>query len=232
MKAAMATKKKKNRIRRAAVAAKKKVVRRKTKAPSRKSFDPVELKYYAPAEQKAQTHLKPSFDGRPALEIPWRYNEDKLTLLVRDPWWLYAYWEVTPDRESGVARAVRREPMHKVLRLYEGGPETGRFFDIEVGNFLGNWYVEVGKPDSEWVAEIGWRADRHFYPCVRSNRVRTPRYGVSDILDEEWMLPDATFWKLFGRSAAAAGVGNSESARAAIDRLWKERLSSESLSRV
>ena len=37
-----------------------------------------------------------------AFELPASYGDDKIALLVRDPWWVYAYWEVTPERERQV----------------------------------------------------------------------------------------------------------------------------------
>ena len=33
----------------------------------------------------------------PYSEIPKEYGENRIVLLVRDPEWLHAYWEVTPD---------------------------------------------------------------------------------------------------------------------------------------
>ncbi len=137
--------------------------------------------------------------------LPADYGKDRLTLLVRDPWWIFAYWEVTPRREEEVWNLVRSRGSRggqKVLRVYDvtdGDISRSRhFFDIEVQDSLGNWYVEVGAPDRAWVAEIGVRTDRGFFAFVRSNVVRTPRFGVSDVVDEEWMIPDELWQKIYG----------------------------------
>ena len=123
---------------------------------------------------------------------------------MRDPWWIFAYWEITPARETEIMSAIQREGLSRertALRIYDvtgrADSEAHNFFDIEIHGLFGQWHVDVGKPDREWIAEIGIRTrDGRFLALARSNRVRTPRYGLSDILDEEWMMPDELYWKL------------------------------------
>lgn len=147
--------------------------------------------------------------GKPVPEpktpgFPASYGKDALVLMVRDPWWVYAYWEITPSREGEVlARAGSRAV--RVLRVYRHEtPQDTYFFDIETGVFADNWYVDVGEPDRLWSAEIGLRADNgRFHSFLRSNVVRTPRCGVSDEIDPEWNLPD----DIWGRICQASGSG-------------------------
>ncbi len=42
---------------------------------------------------------------------------------------------------------------------------------------------------------------------ARSNRVRTPRFGPSEVIDETWATTEEVYWKLFG--AATPGFGSS-----------------------
>jgi hypothetical protein len=183
-----------------------------------------------PAKPEPQRNFN---DTRSAWQLPHRYGQDALTLLVRDPWWLYAYWEITPATfEQTRARA---HSDHVILRLYNVTDvdfyESSHFFDIEIGP-ADNWYIDVGLPNTEWVAELGLRAhDGRFYPMIRSNRVRTPRYGVSEIVDEEWMLPDHIYWKLFGQAGVAGGP-SSFSAKDVLERYFKDSVSSESSSKL
>lgn len=167
-------------------------------------------------------------DNAPAsngFELPERYGEDKLVLLVRDPWWIYAYWEVTPEHEKEVSDLVMRHGsaiQAKVLRVYDvtdkNFPKHHSFFDIEIG-FSNNWYVDVGAPDRQWVAEVGFRTrDGRFFALVRSNVVRTPRFGVSDVLDEEWLLPDELYWKIFGLSGGVTGQKSSLAVKEVLER--------------
>lgn len=141
-------------------------------------------------------------------ELPANYGDTRLVLLVRDPWWLYAYWEIVDSRVKHVHGEVQRRGLQidkTVLRVYD---VTGKdidsansFFDVELLFFTNNWYLDVAKPGTEWQAELGVRAaDGQFFSYVRSNRIRTPRFGVSDVIDEEWMLPDDLYWRLLGVS--------------------------------
>ena len=149
-------------------------------------------------------------------ELPDRYNEDKMVLLVRDPWWIFAYWEVTPGREQEVTSRMTEEGLARestVLRVYDvtdtSFEHAHSYFDIGTGS-ANNWYVDVGAPDRQWVAELGFRArGGRFFMLVRSNVVRTPRSGVSDVLDEEWMMPDEFYRKLFGPSGGVLNAGSS-----------------------
>lgn len=148
-----------------------------------------------------------SHSGR--FKLPSAYHENKLTLLVRDPWWVFAFWEVTPEREKEVLREILQKGLQKektVLRVYDvtgtSMAHANTFLDIELNFFTDNWYIDAGKPDTDWVAELGIRATNgSFFALVRSNTVKTPRFGLSEMLDEEWMMPDDLYWKLFGRMA-------------------------------
>ena len=178
----------------------------------------------------------PSFNN---FQLPVTYGENNLVLLVRDPWWFYAYWEVTPKREREVLGLIKESGLFveaKVLRVYDVTdkiwPDTPIFFDIETG-FANNWYVDVGKPDRQWVSELGFRTrGGRFFALVRSNMIRTPRFGVSDILDEEWLLPDELYWKIFGLSGGLGMQKSSLDVREVLERYLRGLGASENSSRV
>ena len=149
-----------------------------------------------------KTPPKPRVKKKPAKNysrsfFPAFYGVDTLVLIARDPWWIYAYWEVTPKTERVAMSGVR------VLRVTcESG--SGGWFDIDVGVFSDNWYVDVGQPDQLWSVELGIRAANGcFYGLIKSNRVRTPRVGISDKVDPEWQLPDEISKEIFKASGSA-----------------------------
>ncbi len=145
-----------------------------------------------------------------AFDFPAVYGEDRLALVARDPWWLYAYWEITPKTERQAIlflASQKASGLKKVLRIYR---KDGPAFDVEVGNFTDNWYVEVGLPDRVWYSELGLRDARgRFHRLIRSNRVRTPRYGISDEIDPDWRMPDVRWDKLLEISGAFAASKSS-----------------------
>ncbi|MCX7625349.1 MAG: DUF4912 domain-containing protein [Candidatus Sumerlaeaceae bacterium] len=130
-----------------------------------------------------------------------------MVLLVRDPEWVFAYWELNDETRAryGVPRSGQAKRL--VLRVYN---ITGRkwpeenaqyFFDIDVGPYANNWYIRVPESDAEWVAELGVFEDNGEYvPIVASNAVRTPRNGMSSETDEQWMVIEETFRKIYESS--------------------------------
>lgn len=163
-------------------------------------------------------------------DLPWGYNRDKIVLQSRDPWWIHAYWEVTGsafDRlRERLGEAYYSAKM--VLRVYDvsqiifDGKNAHRFFDIEIGPDANNWYVDTQGPGRSWCVDMGLRLPNgEFITIVRSNTVHTPLEGPSWITDEEWMIPDDLFARLYG---LGVGFGSSP---VKIKRLWQERLKRE-----
>ena len=163
--------------------------------------------------------------------LPSCYGIDQLVLLVRDPHWTYAWWELT----EGNLAAGRREvgtACRLVLRFYDvswiewDGANHHTSFDIEIRDPAGNWYVELGKPGATFVAEIGWCDDSgRFRPLVRSNFAALPRDAMSPIVDERWRIREEEYRRMFELSGGdAIGLGSGEIVRALEERLHRELL--------
>jgi hypothetical protein len=156
-----------------------------------------DAKYYTGAQ--ASEKAAPS-----SQELPHGYNEDKIALMVRDPYWAFAYWEVTQARIDK-EKAWFGWNSKLCVRLYDisGVQFDGRnaigYFDQEVYERMGNWYFDLGRPTHSFCAELGLLSpEGRFLTLARSNYITMPRDGVSDVLDEEWMLLEEDFWKLYG----------------------------------
>ncbi len=143
----------------------------------------------------------------PPKELPVKYHEDKVVLQVRDPWWLYTYWEVQDSTLENIRKQFVRESQGAklVLRVYDvsfiifNGRNAHRFFDIEVNFDVSNWYIDAGLPGRSFCVEIGLKLnDGRFIMIARSNIVTMPLDGPSWVLDEEWMIPDDLFARLYG----------------------------------
>ena len=177
---------------------------------------------------------RPFFDiSNAPFEFPAKYGDNKIVVMVRDPWWLYTYWEVRGEIEEKTREVIYKEgakPVKSILRVYDvtdkafNGNNANRYFDIELRDVASSWYIHVGEPNRVWCVEIGIVADNgKFYVIARSNIVKTPRFGPSDVLDEEWLIPDEDFWKLFGLSGGY-GVGKSSmELRQLIEKHLKEQ---------
>ncbi len=170
--------------------------------------------------------------------IPSAYGEDHVALLVRDPYWLHAYWEVT---ESTVERLRKQlgEDWHghrRVLRVYTFDPGTSfdrahegngeDSYDIDLPPGSANWYLNVGRPDHTYRVAVGV-IDRSgtFHAIARSNPVATPRDGASNVTDVEWTQSPQTFRELY-EMASPQAVSQSHSS-AELGMLLRERLRSD-----
>jgi hypothetical protein len=137
-------------------------------------------------------------------ELPRGYNEDGIALLSRDPFVAYAYWEATPARIER-ERAWFGWDSKLCVRVYDitGVQFDGRnavgYFDQEVVDRIGSWYFDFDRPAHSFCADIGLISpEGRFLTIARSNYITMPRNGVSDEIDEEWMLVEEEFWKLYG----------------------------------
>jgi len=111
--------------------------------------------------------------------LPTEYGENRLVLMPRDPYWIFAYWEVTPSPT--------------LLRVYDvtdivfNGQNAWSYFDIEITGGANNWYLNVPAADRSYLADLGFLdSEGRFVTILRSNTVHTPRDRPSDLLDEEW----------------------------------------------
>ncbi|MFA5038275.1 MAG: DUF4912 domain-containing protein [Candidatus Omnitrophota bacterium] len=168
-------------------------------------------------------------------ELPWRYGEDILVLQIRDPWWAHAYWDLSPQTFERLRKELGA-PMSSgrwILRAYDvsfinfDGTNAHRFFDTAVESDAGNWYLNFGAPGTSWCVDLGLLLpDGRFITVIRSNMIAMPLDGPSWVTDEEWMIPDDEFRRLYGMS-----VGLGPNVSSPVGKLWQERLKKDVTSR-
>lgn len=134
----------------------------------------------------------------PIPEPPCNYGNDRLVLMVKDPNWLYAYWEISPAKKEDFCKqygslAWLSAPL--LLRVFDitgidfNGENACSYLDIQIMEETGNWYINIGQPNRNFILDLGKRLpDGRFITLLRSNMVMTPRSCMSDQMDdEEWM---------------------------------------------
>lgn len=128
------------------------------------------------------------------MTLPGQYDTNRLVLLPRDPYWLFAYWEITQDKLALLwdGYSHGREPDHLVLRVHS--LDKGSYQDMEVTGTAGSWHIPVLWADCTYRAELGGLLPGNaFLALVASNTVRTPRDSISAVIDPHWkMFP---FWR-------------------------------------
>ena len=177
-----------------------------------------QAKYEAKLEEPKRTKApRVAEAAAPTPEPPVSYGVDRIVLLVRDPYWVHVYWDISREtllRAKGIlkdewyeARSVLR--VHDVTGVDFDGQNSNSSVDIPVEGGATNWYINTRVPNRSYCVEIGLlsRSGR-FVLLARSNVATTPRDAPSDALDEKWMIPDSEFDKVYAFSGGF-NVGSS-----------------------
>ncbi len=163
-------------------------------------------------------------------DLPGGYGKDRIVVMVRDPYWLHAYWEMTRQAVQRAEAALGQEwhgakPILRVLDVSShDSTNSGErpVKDIEIHGGCNNWYLEVQNPPRSYRVDIGYLSrSGQFYVLARSNTVTTPRAGISDLIDENWADFDAAKAdRIFAMSAGFDPTASSLE----LKQLFEERL--------
>ncbi len=162
--------------------------------------------------------------------LPGGYGKDRIVVMVRDPYWLHCYWELTHHAIQRAEAALGQEwhGARPILRLLEvGGHDTTSATeqtvrDIDIHGGCNNWYIDVANPPRSFRVDIGYLSrSGQFYVLARSNVVSTPRAGVSDLIDENWADIDA---KKADRIFAMSAGFDPTASSLELKQLFEERL--------
>ncbi|MDN3512660.1 MAG: DUF4912 domain-containing protein [Candidatus Jettenia sp.] len=162
-------------------------------------------------------------------ELPIGYQDNQIVLMARDPSYLFTYWEIRKDVIDTVLSTLgtlaRNAKM--VLRVYDvtntifNGNNANTCFDIEIPAGAQSWYIYADKPNTSFCVDIGFLTPNGtFRILARSNIIRTPPAGVSEVIDREWMYIEELYKKAF----IPTGLGISESVFERAHRNWQEML--------
>lgn len=120
---------------------------------------------------------------------------DRLVVMVRDPYWLHAYWELGRQsiERARVAMGQHWHGARPVLRVHrvaaDGTTSSVRevLRQIEVHGGVNNWYIDVQDPPKTYQLDIGYLAPSGKFFCLaRSNVVSTPPAKAGETIDHNW----------------------------------------------
>lgn len=172
-------------------------------------------------------------------DLPKGYGKDRVVVMVRDPYWLHAYWEITRQAIQRAEAALIHEWHNSkpILRLLDvtsmettSSTET-IMQDIEIHGGCNSWYINVKEPPKSYRIDIGYLSGTgKFYVLARSNVVTTPRAGISDVIDENWAdINQDKADKLFAMSGGFDPNANSLELRQIFEERLRRPLGSSSI---
>ncbi len=171
---------------------------------------------------------------RPLTVVPPRPLEhacikDRIIVMVRDPYWLHAYWELSRTTLARAQAALGQEwhAARPILRVMDVTSEDTtsaserHVRDIAIHGGVNNWYIDVATPPRSFRVDIGYVGrNGKFFVLARSNVVSTPRAGATDVLDENWSSVQEQFQKIYHQSGGPSGASVTNDLR----ELFEERL--------
>ncbi len=164
-------------------------------------------------------------------DLPAGYGKDRIVIMVRDPFWLHCYWELTRHAIQRAEAALGQEwhTAKPILRLLDvsshdtTSASESILRDNDIHGGCNNWYIDVNTPPRSFRVDIGYLArSGRFYVLARSNIVTTPRAGVSDVIDENWTDIDSK--KAERIYAMSGGFDPAGSSSLELKQLFEERL--------
>ncbi len=165
-------------------------------------------------------------------------GKDRMIVMVRDPYWLHAYWELSRSTLARAQAALGQEwhTAKPILRVMDVSSEdttssTERHVrDIPIHGGVNNWYIDVNAPPRSFRVDVGYLSQRgKFFVLARSNVVNTPRAGASDVLDQNWSSVQDQYKKIYHQSGGSTPNGNSTDLREIFEEVLRRPMHSLSL---
>lgn len=177
---------------------------------------------HKPAKPAEKSHARPAPSPLKVIETPIPADKDlsvksknpvkdRIFLMVPDPHWLHAHWELTLQSVQR-AEASLGQDWHgakPIIRLFDVTSQdttsTSEAYvrDIVIRGGCSHWYIDIPQPPRSYRADIGYISRRgDFKVLARSNVVTPPKSGASESLEEGWQadVDDMTAERLLAMS--------------------------------
>lgn len=138
--------------------------------------DPAVAKFDTPPEDQVAPppHVEPEYEYLG--ELPQYYGTRKLYLIARDPRYMYAYWDFTPDQIYEGQNAAHDNKVF--LQVYRQSGD--RIQQVQIFPGSREWFLDVNQPGQEFYSEIGYYDHGgNFVALSRSGVTKCPPEDLS-----------------------------------------------------
>ncbi len=126
--------------------------------------------------------------------LPAAYGFPRLLFLIRDPYWIFAFWEIPPENAHELLGKLQRswDQVHWVLRMYSPDKENASSdatWDSAIDPSAPGWYLHLSPPGTSFQGEIGLCDESgRFVGLTCSNITVLPPDRPSTFVDEQWPI--------------------------------------------
>lgn len=155
-------------------------------------------------------------------------KQDRIVTMVRDPFWLHVYWEITPESIQRTEAALgpdwyTSKPVLRVLDVSSEDTTSAAesvLRDIPIHGGVNNWYLDIDGTQRSYRVDVGYlTAKGRFFALARSNMVTPPKPGSSDNVDGHWNSVREECDKIFAMSGGTDPQNNSDK----LQKFFEER---------
>src|SRR5258708_29999519 len=116
-------------------------------------------------------------------DLPGGYGKDRIVVMVRDPYWLHSYWELTRNAIQRAEAALRQawhtaRPILRVLDVSSHDTTStseSTIRDIDIHGGFRHWYIDFQNPPRSYPVDIGYLSPAApFSSFARSNPSSPP----------------------------------------------------------
>ncbi|TVQ26326.1 MAG: DUF4912 domain-containing protein [Spirochaetaceae bacterium] len=136
-----------------------------------------ESKFGSPAQ------AQPS-DAQVSTELPDRYNETRVVLMLRDPSWAFAYWDLSDGDRSALGGADGFEALLLQVHSMDDDSEdvsgSSDHYEIPISLLDNRWYLNLPDQDRLYRLALVARVDSVDSVLAVSNLIAVPRGTVAD----------------------------------------------------
>lgn len=111
--------------------------------------------------------------------FPELYNVTRIVLMLRDPEWAFAYWDISLQDRNRITEDERDGDLELVFQeLGPQGEELGRV-EIPVALDDTKWYINIPRRGTRYCLSLGLRSNQGFEELCRSGTVAVPMGTIS-----------------------------------------------------
>lgn len=134
--------------------------------------------------------------------LPEYYNDTRIVILLRDPLWVYAYWDLSKTQVQNLREEPFFEGFFLRVNLFHGeqleNSKVLDFFDIPVEENDNSWYINLNRTGIDYCVELRCRVMHSDQLLAISNTVHSPLGYFARNQEEFCNEPDTMMLMLSG----------------------------------